>query len=91
MPCCIQQYNRMNQEYELTAEQQQKQFSHSVKLEETAKGVRVSTHVYADTAEHARQEALKVYLGIVHDLQSHDVRLAPMNAAATTATNGIKE
>lgn len=78
-----------NQEYESSLEQpQQQQFSHSVKLEETAKGVRVSVHVYADTAEHARQEALKVYLGIVHDLQSHDVKLAPMNG---TANGAMKE
>lgn len=58
--------------------------THSIKIEETAKGCRVAVHVYADTVERARQEVLRLYLGVVHDLQSHDVKLAPMVATATT-------
>lgn len=53
-------------------------FSHSIKIEETAKGIRVSVHVYADSSEHARQQALKTYIGIIDDLRRHEIALAPV-------------
>jgi hypothetical protein len=38
------------------------QFSHSVKLEQTAKGVRVTVHVNANNSEAATKEAINLYL-----------------------------
>ena len=76
-----------SQEYETTLEQQ-KQFSHSAKLEETVKGCRISVHVYGNSSEEVRQQLIKTYLGIEHDLQSHDVKLCPMSAAPTVSNGG---
>jgi hypothetical protein len=73
------------QEYETLSEEQPlqaKQFSHSVKLEETQKGVRIHLHVYADTVEHARQQLLKLYFGVHTDLIQHNIPRAPMSVAA---------
>jgi hypothetical protein len=37
------------------------QFTHSVKIEDTAKGIRVSIHVYANDLVTAVNEAIKLY------------------------------
>jgi hypothetical protein len=37
-------------------------FSHSLKLEETGKGVRISVHVYSNDQEQAIEEAFNTYL-----------------------------
>jgi hypothetical protein len=41
---------------------QQQEFTHSLKLEETAKGVRISVHVYGNSEEQVIQEAFNTYL-----------------------------
>jgi len=38
------------------------QFTHSSKLEETVKGVRISVHVYSNNQEQVIEEALNTYL-----------------------------
>jgi hypothetical protein len=38
------------------------QFSHSVKLEQTAKGVRITVHVNANNSDAATKEAISLYL-----------------------------
>jgi hypothetical protein len=38
---------------------EQQEFTHSLKLEETAKGVRISVHVYANSEEQVIQKPLK--------------------------------
>lgn len=37
-------------------------FSHSLKLEETAKGLRISVHIYAHNTAEGLEEAFKTYL-----------------------------
>jgi hypothetical protein len=37
------------------------QYAHSVKIEDTAKGIRLSVHVYANGLETAVNEAIKLY------------------------------
>jgi hypothetical protein len=68
----------LNENHLDNAEEPKPTFSHSIKIEETAKGCRVSVHVYADTSEHARQQALKTYCGILDDLKRHDITVAPL-------------
>lgn len=40
----------------------QPMFSHSLKLEETAKGLRISVHIYAHNTAEALEQAFKTYL-----------------------------
>jgi len=54
------------------------QFTHSVKFEETAKGVRISIHVHANSGALARNEALLLYLRTREDCVQDDIPLAPM-------------
>ena len=41
---------------------EQPAYSHSLKLEETAKGLRISVHIYAMTSAEAIEEAFNTYL-----------------------------
>ena len=41
---------------------EQPAYSHSLKLEETAKGVRISVHIYAVNSGEAIEEAFQTYL-----------------------------
>jgi hypothetical protein len=41
---------------------EQPAYSHSLKLEETAKGVRISVHIYANTSGKAIEEAFNTYV-----------------------------
>jgi hypothetical protein len=54
------------------------QFTHSVKLSETAQGVRVDVHVYANDREIALQEALRTYESMKQMLETDDIPIAPM-------------
>ena len=36
-------------------------YTHSLKIEDTAKGIRISVHVYANSKEDANEEAFKLY------------------------------
>jgi hypothetical protein len=38
------------------------QYTHSVKIEDTAKGIRLSVHVYANSSGEAMEEAFNTYL-----------------------------
>jgi len=38
------------------------QYSHSLKLEESAKGIRISVHVYANNQEDVIQETFETYM-----------------------------
>jgi hypothetical protein len=64
-----------DQEKEITIPSQ---FTHSVKLSETAKGVRIDVHVYATDRETAINEALQTYLLMQISLKNTGVILAPM-------------
>jgi hypothetical protein len=58
------------------------QFTHSVKISETQKGVRIDIHVYATDRETAINEALQTYLLMQVSLRNTGIPLAPMGMEA---------
>jgi hypothetical protein len=54
------------------------QFTHSIKLSETAKGIRIDVHVYANSAATAINEALDTYISMKAFLKSNNIQLAPV-------------
>jgi hypothetical protein len=60
-------------------------FSHSVKLEQTAKGVRVTVHVSADNFADARMQSTELFIKVQQDLQIQGIPLAPVELK-----NGVK-
>jgi hypothetical protein len=61
-------------------------FSHSVKIEQTSKGCRVTTHVSSNNFKDARYEAVDLFLKVTEDLKIQGVPLAPIEALK----NGVK-
>jgi hypothetical protein len=57
---------------------QQQEFTHCLKLEETAKGVRISVHVYANSEEQVIQEAFNTYLKAKITAIDNKIPLAPV-------------
>ena len=55
-------------------------FSHSLKLEETAKGVRISVHVYANDHEKTIEEAFNMYLKAKMTATENKIPLAPVES-----------
>lgn len=55
-------------------------YSHSLKLEETAKGVRISVHVYANDHEKTIEEAFKLYLKVKMTAMDNKIPLAPVES-----------
>ena len=53
--------------------------SHSLKLEETAKGIRLSVHVYTTDRETAINEAIATYLEIKQKCKYHNSTLGNKN------------
>ena len=56
------------------------QFTHSVKLEETAKGVRISVHVYGND-RNAIFDAINTYLDTKDECVDKKILLAPMEVS----------
>ena len=54
------------------------QFSHSIKLEETAKGIRISVHVYANSLTQSVEQAFEMYSLARAEAVSRDIELAPI-------------
>ena len=54
------------------------QFTHSIKIEETAKGVRISVHVYANDRVTAIDEAIGTYEVMNAKLEEEEIPIAPM-------------
>ena len=54
-------------------------YSHSLKLEETAKGVRISVHIYAHNTAEALEEAFKTYLNAKIKAIDSKIPLAPVD------------
>jgi len=54
------------------------QFTHSIKLSETAKGIRIDVHVYANNAPDAMNEAIYTYKNMKKKLKENDIQLAPV-------------
>jgi hypothetical protein len=53
-------------------------YSHSLKLEETAKGLRISVHVYSNNQEQAIEEAFNTYLKAKITAIDNKIPLAPV-------------
>ncbi len=54
------------------------QYTHSVKIEDTAKGIRLSVHVYANGLETAVSEAIKLYQATKQKAKKEKIPVAPM-------------
>ena len=54
------------------------QYTHSVKLEETAKGIRVHVHAYANNQDDAIIEAVETYQNTRRELEKRGEVLAPV-------------
>jgi hypothetical protein len=61
-------------------------FSHNVKLEQTAKGVRVTVHVSTNSFTDARYEAVDLYMKVHEDLKIQGVAISPVEPIK----NGVK-
>jgi hypothetical protein len=53
-------------------------FSHSVKIEQSAKGARVTVHVSSDNFHDARMQSTELFLKVQQDLQIQGIPLAPV-------------
>jgi hypothetical protein len=60
------------------AEITQVQYTHSVKLEDSAKGVRISVHVYANDRETAINQAIQTYDLTKRGLENINIPVAQM-------------
>ena len=56
---------------------EQPAYSHSLKLEETAKGVRISVHIYTANSGEAIEEAFQTYLHAKMKAIDNKIPLAP--------------
>jgi hypothetical protein len=54
------------------------QYTHSLKLEETAKGIRISVHVYANDQATVIEETFNIYLKAVQTARDNKIQLAPI-------------
>jgi len=54
------------------------QYTHSLKLEETAKGIRISVHVYTNDRNTAIDEAFTTYLEAKQRAEKQKIPLAPL-------------
>jgi hypothetical protein len=54
------------------------QYTHSVKIEDTAKGIRLSVHVYTNDKQTAINEAIAIYLETKQRCEKEKILVAPM-------------
>ncbi len=55
-------------------------YSHSLKLEETAKGVRISVHIFAMSSGEAIEQAFQTYLRAKIEAIDNKILLAPVDS-----------
>jgi len=53
-------------------------FSHSVKIDQTAKGARVTVHVHANEGKEAMCQAIDLYKQTIEDLTKNNLQVAPI-------------
>ena len=61
----------------------QQQYTHSIKVEETAKGLRFSIHVYGNNEDETIETALSTYEKTIAKFMDHGHKLAPMEGSKT--------
>jgi len=54
------------------------QYTHSVKIEDSAKGIRISVHVYTNNKDTAINEVIKTYLEMKIKAEKEKIPIAPM-------------
>ena len=59
------------------------QYTHSLKIEDTAKGIRISVHVYANNRQTALTEALKTYTDMKDICTDNKIPIAPMEVSSS--------
>jgi hypothetical protein len=59
------------------------QYTHSIKIEDTAKGIRISVHVYTNDRETAINEAIRTYLQTRQKADKEAIVIAPMEMMNT--------
>jgi hypothetical protein len=57
---------------------EQPAYSHSIKIEDTAKGIRLSVHVYANSTGEAIEQAFSTYLTAQQTARDNKIPIAPM-------------
>jgi hypothetical protein len=57
---------------------EQPQYTHSIKIEDTAKGIRIDCHVYANSTNDAIQEVFTMYLKAKMTAIDNKIQLAPV-------------
>ena len=57
---------------------EQPQYTHSIKIEDTAKGIRLSVHVYANSTGEAIEQAFTAYLKAKITAVDNKITLAPV-------------
>jgi hypothetical protein len=67
----------MTQELTYPINNEQPTFPYSVKVEQTAKGARVSVHCYNQHLELAVKESIEAYVKVRRDLVSAGLKVAP--------------
>ena len=63
-------------------------YTHSIKVEETAKGIRVHVHVYGNGEEDTIATALRTYEKTVDRFKERGHTMAPMNGEGRTSRTG---
>jgi hypothetical protein len=59
------------------------QYTYSIKLEDTAKGIRISVHVHNNDRETAINEAIATYLQTKQKADKEGILIAPMEVINT--------
>jgi hypothetical protein len=58
---------------------EQPQYTHSIKIEDPAKGIRLSVHVYANNSAEAIEQAFQTYLKAKMTAMDNKIPLAPID------------
>jgi hypothetical protein len=62
------------------------QFSHSVKIEQSAKGARVTVHVLGNSQQEAMDQAIQMYSSVRKRLEEEGHILSPIEVKESTTT-----
>jgi hypothetical protein len=78
----------LNESHLEAEEPNQPAFSHSVKLEQKAKGARITVHVSADNFADTRHKAVDLFKKVQEDLILEGIPLAPIEVKNGVKVNG---
>ena len=57
-------------------------YTHSIKIEDTAKGIRISVHVYSNDQQTAIDQTIETYLNTRIKAESVKIPIAPMEISS---------